>query len=496
MRPSPPLRFLTDHRELALVLFAALAARLVFLRDPHEVWWDASVYIGMGRFIFSGGAAGLWEPIRGLVWPFLLGSIQAVGLPLLLSAKVLQILLVLASVVLAYLIGEHAFSRRVAAFSAALVALSSTLFFATFHLYVEPLALALALCGILCWLKGRHLAAGMLLSLAFLAKFPAGMFFGIVVLIEAASLLSTDAAERSRALASIGRMLLGFSFLTIPYLLLNLVLYGSPLFPLFQASEVIGGVVACTSLYLQPWSFYLVHAAKDSALHLFAVLGIAGLAVGLRGERYRRSQLVLLLLFVPALYFQSLACKTPRYFLLMLPGLAFLSAVGIDSLVRQAKRRERLWTALALIAILAVGLLSAITYYHGNERFEMKGESSFYTYLSGKDVDGEVLTTTPHITLYADAPLGLVYYPLFDSRKLDAYSSYVDENRDRIAYVFIDTADIPCPPDDDTCDGKREGFISLLNRTFGQLYREDLGWTERLIFGRRADSAGRAPVAP
>ena len=46
---------------------------LYILQFYKNVLWDSSVYIGMGKYIFSLGKIGLWESSRAVVWSLLLG---------------------------------------------------------------------------------------------------------------------------------------------------------------------------------------------------------------------------------------------------------------------------------------------------------------------------------------------------------------------------------------------------------------------------------------
>jgi len=50
---------------------------------PHpnaDLWWDSSVYLGMGKYVYSFGEVGLYEGSRPLVWPLILGFFWKLGL--------------------------------------------------------------------------------------------------------------------------------------------------------------------------------------------------------------------------------------------------------------------------------------------------------------------------------------------------------------------------------------------------------------------------------
>ena len=63
------------------VLLVFSVVRLIhILTKFHFILWDEAVYIGIGKFMFSYGSAGLFEIIRPLGLPLILGSLWSVGL--------------------------------------------------------------------------------------------------------------------------------------------------------------------------------------------------------------------------------------------------------------------------------------------------------------------------------------------------------------------------------------------------------------------------------
>ena len=50
-----------------------LIFKLSLLFTYHDTRWDESVYMGMGKYIYSNGQIGLWEDIRPIVLPLILG---------------------------------------------------------------------------------------------------------------------------------------------------------------------------------------------------------------------------------------------------------------------------------------------------------------------------------------------------------------------------------------------------------------------------------------
>ena len=88
------------------ILIIALIARLILFFDYHPIWWDSAVYIGMGKYIFSLGNQGLWEPLRPIIWPIILGFFWKIKLDPLFFGRLLNVFLSLGAVYLTYIISK------------------------------------------------------------------------------------------------------------------------------------------------------------------------------------------------------------------------------------------------------------------------------------------------------------------------------------------------------------------------------------------------------
>ena len=133
------------EKPLWLILAAAILLRLLYLALNYPLWWDSHVYLSMGKFLFSNGKMGMWEPFRPLVHPLLLGAIWKSGLNTIIIGKVLDLIFSLASVFLVYRITEKIYSPR-AAIIAGMAFATAPLFFQFSGLILsEPLAILFGL---------------------------------------------------------------------------------------------------------------------------------------------------------------------------------------------------------------------------------------------------------------------------------------------------------------------------------------------------------------
>ncbi|MEK6816076.1 MAG: glycosyltransferase family 39 protein, partial [Nanoarchaeota archaeon] len=380
-----------------ILIFAGLIARLLFLFKPNPVWWDASIYIGMGKYIFTWGQLGIWEPLRPMVMPLILGSIWRVGLDPILIGRILEIIFSLAAVYVTYLIGKKYRGEEEGLIAATILCFTPVFFEFSFHHYSEIPSTLFALLAVYYFMGRSMIASGILASLAFLTKFPQG----IVIFV-----LGLCSLTRIRKCA---KLCLAFLSLTSAYLISNYAMYGSFLKPIIDGNYIIK--YAGIWIFAQPWWFYMWEIAKQNFLYIFALIGIS--IILKKGER-----LVPLLAIIFLAYFSATVHKEPRFMIIFLPYLALLAAFGIRKVFRQ---RFIVYIVLIIsIALLSVNLPAFPNAYEGND--------AFFKYLEGKEVNGEVLVSHPYISIYSSNLTTPMYYMVFGSDLAKYWTGYIDAN--------------------------------------------------------------------
>jgi len=460
------MKHVQKHRLLYAVLIAAIIARLVFLFDYHEIWWDSGVYFGMAKYLWSGGSAGLWEHIRPVLWPAILGVAWWLKLNMVVLARALEFLLVPVSTVLVYFLGRKWFSQRAAALACIVWAFSGIVFYLGFHEYTELPAATLVLAGLLAFAHKRSFWAGVLVSLAFLMKFPAGIF--IVALG-----LSLLAQRKWKALVPLGA---GFAIPAAAFLLFNFFLYGSFLSPFIAARETILQVLGCNVLHYKPWWQYFAWLWEENRLHAFGLLGIGALAL-----RWRKNIPQLLALIVPVAYFMQLHCREYRYLVLFLPMIALTTAHGIalvsERLEKHKSFRKRAWTAIVLL-VFALSAFHGTLYYIGNEaRTPDIAAERYFHWLENKQIDGEIWSANPVVSAHTDRLIHKIYYPVYAHGTATDFNAYLRGNKNRIGAVLLDNCGggIICPPDDAQCASELASMRAFLNENFKQVFFEQSG---------------------
>src|SRR3989338_3706940 len=90
---------------IAAIIVLFLCANLIFLNFYDDVWWDSSVYIGMGKYIFSLGKSGLWEESRPLIFPLILGIGWKLGFDAVYFGRLVSVIFAILVIILTYKIG-------------------------------------------------------------------------------------------------------------------------------------------------------------------------------------------------------------------------------------------------------------------------------------------------------------------------------------------------------------------------------------------------------
>jgi 4-amino-4-deoxy-L-arabinose transferase-like glycosyltransferase len=261
--PSSPFdRFLIPLRRVDLWVAAILAAAFVLRLawalhvdvDPRTFWrWDMSTYdytasamaAGKGMIDLWGGPSAHWPP----GYPAALAPIYRLTNDSLLSARLFNVVMGVATVFLVYLLGKKTFDRRVGLLGAGVLAVFPGQVFATSLIMTEPLftflfmlILTVAAYALLGQqeLTGRRalakaLIVGLLIGVAVLVR---GEAVVLLVLIPALLLFGGRQFAR-RALAQSSLIVLGAAVVILPWTARNVAKMHAPIIISTSAAEAL-----------------------------------------------------------------------------------------------------------------------------------------------------------------------------------------------------------------------------------------------------------------
>ena len=201
-------------------------------------------------------------------------------------------------------------------------------------------------------------------------------------------------------------------------------------------------------------------------------------------KQWKKFALPLFALILPAAYLMQLHCREYRYLLLFLPFVALFAGHGIALTAQwlEKKKIKHVWTMILLI-IIAFSASYGIWFYLDNEpQAPDQNAEQYYRWLEGKSVQGEIWTSNPVVSVYTDAPVHKLYYPIYEEGTATGFNRYLAENAGRISTVFLDNCGggIICPLGDSGCEEQLQQMRSFLNENFVRVFSAQTGrcWYE------------------
>jgi len=387
---------MNKHLSLAIILavFALFSFFLVFHNDA--VWWDSAVYIGMGKYIWSGGEAGLFESSRPLVLLFLLGFFWKIGVNEFIAAKFLAVFFSLGTIFLVYVLGNRLYGERVGILAMLFVAFSQTFLSFSHPPLTEIPSTFFLLLGLWLFFEKKHFPAGILLGMSFLTRFFQIFFIAFF-------LITLFLSTKNRA--GHFTMLKGLGLVVFPYFILSWAMFGSPLDPFimqFYLSTNTGVI------YSEHMFFYVIGLLKEN----FFVLALLALPLIKLSKETKTIAIPTLLTF---LIYSAFSHKEMRLLLVILPFIMIItahSAVSLYHLVSKLQKETAKAISVSLIAFwLALSFANIMPLLNSNNPINSQ-EQLFQAYME-KHQDKEYWISSPKYALFSDAKvLGLMYYPI------------------------------------------------------------------------------------
>lgn len=404
-------RFIEPYLLYLIILLSVAFKLMIFLKIP-DLWWDSASYIGFGKYFFSLGQIGFLDIVRPVILPFILGFIWRIGLNPVMFGVLLQVVASSISVYLVYRITQSLFNnKKISLIAAFLLAIDPIIFNNVQHQLTETLGMMFALYAVFFFLnyldspnlKKYLVYSAIFCGVSFLTRFT----FAIIGLTLFIILVLKKKANLKTKIKS-GLIFSVTGLLTItPYLLLNILMYKNPLFPLLRGVYEIGlaGQMIGYSSF-----FYLIEIPKLSLFLVLASLGVLFLLFELKDEKKRTILLLLLLGVIYHSFF--VAVKDLRYSILFLPFLIIIASYAAQKLISYNK----------ILILLVFGLLLFSTYislqndiiYLKYTQTEAQNflENNYYNYFDKKEFYGAtVLSTNPYPAALSDVRLHSFFIP-------------------------------------------------------------------------------------
>src|SRR3989338_7401547 len=220
----------------------------------HDLGWDESVYLGMGKYIYSSGEIGLWEEIRPTLLPLFLGVFWKLDLPYIFFSDIIMLMFSVGVIYFTYKLSEQLFSDKsekekffFPMVSIILLVGSSIFSEGTFLIHTGIPSVFFILFALYLFVRPfeEYLSShqnlyvvGLLSGLAFLTRFPAGLIIVPLIFFIVYDHFYGEIVSVKQVLAVTKKLfmfMLGFLTITLPFFAANVLLYKTRTVTLFES---------------------------------------------------------------------------------------------------------------------------------------------------------------------------------------------------------------------------------------------------------------------
>lgn len=443
----------------------------------ENIWWDSAVYIGIGKYIFSYGNSGLWEPSRPLIWPLILGFFWKLGFDAVFF-RILELLFATGCIYLTYLIAKKTFNNKIALFSALFLAFSPTFyFFSTISLSGIP-SLFFALLSIYFFMDKKYFLTGIFSGLAFMTRFLQLFIFIIILLI-----LILYFKKNKVLFKNILKIVIGFFIIITPYLIFNYIAYNDVFYPFIIQNFMTENT---GFIFHQSFWFYFVGLLKENYLSIISILGfyiIIKKSFNVKDNNEFKEITITTIFLIFFVFLNLIKHKEIRILIIVLPYLYIITSYSLYHITKKIKIEKTLFYSL-IILIFSIWFLqsfSNIYILEYNEVQQKNKYSAFQKYLNSNNIQGNIWISNPILALYTDKKIEeLIYYPTFDTEKYNELKNKMKQSN----HILIDTCDIACEPIALNCIEEKSEFLILLKENLNQVYFDNLGDCKQFIFNK------------
>ncbi len=469
---------------LCILIFSFIVQSAIILRTP-DIWWDEGTYIGMAKFLFSGGMSGFMEFYRPIILPIIIGVGWKIGLNPITFGKIFSMICGLMTIYMTYFIAKKVHNQNVGIIAALVISTTYYfLFFSTKILTGIPsLLLILLAINELANndLREKNVArAGVLVALAFLMRYTAIMIIPAILLgilinskkVKETTLSSVIAknsvfsspekdSKYEYAISNIKVFFATFCATLAPYFIGAYLVYNDPL---YSISRAISGIQSAEGYFTATAMDLAAQIFQQNPLLVFSLVGICYYM-----KKADANKIIILAALAMAVFMiANTPVKVLRYTIIALPFLSITAAFGIYAILKKLQIRKIKIPINVLTIIAAVIVLGAVLVYPKMPiaNPSMEEIESIYNYPASNSIDGTIITSDPMISAYIDNRIVVLGWPNYTK------ANYEDNKRDS-ALIFVKVCDLRCPIDDSGCEMFREEFVHQIKEE-NRMIREEL----------------------
>ncbi|MGB9748273.1 MAG: ArnT family glycosyltransferase [Candidatus Woesearchaeota archaeon] len=476
---------------ISIFYFAILI--LLILLGKRVFWPDEGIYIALGKYIFSKGNSGLFEPFRPFLLPLLLGLFWRVGINPLIFGYVFEFVSGLACVILTWEISEKLFGKKYALIASLFIITNLQFIINSTRIIADVPALAFAITSIYFFLNRKYFLSGLFSGMSFMTRFTYGILpvmMLAVYFIEKMYWSKLKNEKRNKIYVKklffeIISFITGLIITTAPYFIYSKISYGSLTWTLRSANCIVKSYawfVEYSGFFTYLKKLFIsmpliVLSVLGMLCFLMALLSKKGVLKNFKGSEFTAfslSALCSLCFLFYIIYFGIFVRQEARYVLHTIFFAAMLIAFGMRCLEKRLnilnKSLSKIFNAAVAILILisVAWQLNYITDIYKGEYYS-KSEGELIEFLRNNIRNDDFLLTTTFVpAIYFDNKmLGFASY--------DYALGVLEQNKFRKGLIIVNTCAYGCGINDYECQLKRAEFLRVLEK-------------EKLIFETKINS--------
>lgn len=464
---------------ILLIIFILI---IVYSLINYIPYWDEAVYINNGKYLYSLGEVSTYEYQRPPLMGIITGFFWFLGLNEILFSKMVLIIIFLLGLFYLYKISEDLKQGSGIITTLLFTSLSSISFF-TNRLLTEIPGACISIIGYYFFTKKRYLLSGFILSLAFLFRYPTGLVFGVLGIFLFIELIKT---KKTNDLLKYG---LGFSILTVPFIILNYILientlpfFKKILFPFTSASNMV--LANAYDLTTTGIKYYLKFLFTENLLLVFFIIFIIFTIVykKIRKDVFKNK------LYIPVLisilyffYISSIVHYEPRYFISALPFFTIIAGITMIYIIEKINfQKINLKKIIEFLLILFVifTFFSVITnQIYENKLIDQNKIKNYYKYI--QEIDPEYQEY-----VLIDNPV----YGIYNEKHKIEYLSGINFAKEKInifnpKYILFEERNYVCwREDDSSCFEKLNSFQEKIKKDYYLIYTAYFYNTKHYIY--------------
>jgi hypothetical protein len=452
---------------LPLLVAAFFASQIPAILGHRYPYWDEAVYLSIGKFVYSAGTSGLWEPIRPLAFPAIIGFFWKLRLPYLIAAELVSVAFGIGCIILTYLLSKKLFGFRTGAVASILLAASPSFFYFSGMIFTEIPSAFFVLLSVYFFSRQKYALSGVSAGIATLFKFTNGLLifalsFGFLIL----SYLKPSKVGLYKPFL---KAAVSFAAILAPFLIFNAYFYrnfasnllSSAFTPFIQAAWHQSNPTKAIPGFFQNYFFYIFQLIQQHIA--FILLPVAIFLFWKKKWYLSPGKLVLgVVMAFYFLYFSVIINKDIRFLLTFLPIACIFAAAAFSDSFDYFRKNPSSLRSLSLVALLALLVVSVAISGYNDKRtlnwraFETTEDTRLYNSISDLGIRGSVMTSDPVFAVYNNN----LFIPYYDSSKGMsphlAPSWQLQKNQKPFEAVVFSPESLYCSLGDLTCWVSRE----------------------------------------